>query len=268
MNMKLKELKYFAIAALAGSTIMVSCVEDPNSPGLEYMPDMYRSPAAEAYVDYAEVEGVFDEEAKKLVEERFSFVPPAGTIPYYGTGEGADVMMPYKHGAPVGADKTHGLYGVKQDPDGRIKADADVNPIPFSDEVLKEGKKLYESFCIHCHGESGDGQGTVITNSLGKFPTPGPYKDTLTAGGIFWTITYGKGAMGSHAAQLNKEERWKIVHYVEKLQGKEQGVAADTSAVVMPMDEAAEGEGEMIEEGAEGHEDGHAEGGNHEAEEH
>ena len=31
---------------------MSGCVTDENSPGLEYMPDMYRSPAVEAYVDY------------------------------------------------------------------------------------------------------------------------------------------------------------------------------------------------------------------------
>ena len=32
--------------------VLTGCVTDPNSPGLEYMPDMYRSPAVEAYVDY------------------------------------------------------------------------------------------------------------------------------------------------------------------------------------------------------------------------
>ena len=33
---------------------LTACVTDPNSPGLEYMPDMYRSPAIEAYVDYGQ----------------------------------------------------------------------------------------------------------------------------------------------------------------------------------------------------------------------
>jgi len=31
---------------------------------------------------------------------------------------------------------------------------------------------------------------------------------------MFHTITYGKGLMGAHASQLNKEERWKLVHYI------------------------------------------------------
>ena len=30
------------------------CVNNPDSSGLEYMPDMYRSPAVEAYVDYGQ----------------------------------------------------------------------------------------------------------------------------------------------------------------------------------------------------------------------
>ena len=40
----------------------------------------------------------------------------------------------------------------------------------------------------------------------------------LPEGKMYHTITYGKGVMGSHASQLNKEERWLVVHYVKYLQ--------------------------------------------------
>ena len=229
-------IKYFGIALLAAG--LGSCTSDPNSPGVEYMPDMYRSPAAEAYVDYAEVRGIYDEEAAKLIEEKFTFVPPVGTIPYSDKG---DVMMPYEHGAPIGADKTHGLYGIMQDSAGAANAHNDVNPIPFSTEVLEEGKVLFERFCIHCHGEKGAGDGAVPATE--KYPRPGAYNGALkdrTAGDIFYTITYGKGAMGSHASQVNKEERWKLVYYVQKLQGKNPG-----EDVVIPEDDA-EGNAEGI----------------------
>ena len=230
--MKTKVLTYYTGIAIATIGLMSSCVGDPNSPGLEYMPDMYRSSAVEAYVDYGEVEGRYDEEAQRMVEEKFSFVPPAGTIPYVD-GDNMAIMMPYKHGAPVGSDKTHGLYGVRQDSAGRSNAAFDVNPIPYSEEVLGEGKVLFERFCKHCHGEKGAGDGTVP--ATGKYPPPGAYDGALKdipAGQIFYTITYGKGAMGSHASQLNKEERWKVVYYVQKLQGKELGVATSDTAVV------------------------------------
>jgi len=232
--MKLKMLKFNSGAFIILTGVMFSCVGDPNSPGLEYMPDMYRSPSIEAYVDYAEVRGLFRPE---LVGVSVSMTPPAGTIPYYGTGDNVSYMMPYRFGAPIDADKTHGLYGMAQDSAGRALAAFDVNPIPYSDKVLAEGKALYGLFCIHCHGEKGDGQGTVVTNSKGKYPPPGAYNGPLkdlTAGTIFYSVTYGKGMMGSHASQLNKEERWKVVHYVESLQGKKQGVAAtDTSAATV-----------------------------------
>jgi mono/diheme cytochrome c family protein len=231
MKMKFLTWNTGAFVLLAGT--MVSCVADSNSPGLEYMPDMYRSPAIEAYVDYAEVRGLFRPE---LVGNK-AFLPPAGSIPYYGTGDNVSYMMPYHLGAPLGADQTHGLYGVKQDSAAYARSAFDKNPIPFSEEVLAEGKALYGIYCIHCHGDKGDGQGTVVTNSGGKFPPPPAYNGALKdlpAGTIFYSVTYGKNAMGQHASLLNKEERWKVVHYVEKLQGKKQGAEADS--IVAPAD--------------------------------
>ncbi|MGB1102382.1 MAG: c-type cytochrome [Crocinitomicaceae bacterium] len=258
--MKRKAFKFLTVAAFITTGGLVSCVADHNSPGLEYMPDMYRSPAVEAYVDYGEVDGVYDEEAQKMVEEKFSYLPPVGTVPYQGEG----FLAPYNHGGPIGVDKTHGLFEVAQDTAGRDGAKNDVNPIAWSEEVVKEGKVLFERFCMHCHGEKGDGQGSVITNSNGKYPTPGAYKTELTAGEIFYTITYGKNAMGSHASQVSPMERWKIVHYVEKLIGKEQGPA--TEAATEEVEEGAvEGETEM--EAAEGDaqevEEAHGEGADH-----
>jgi hypothetical protein len=44
---------------------------------------------------------------------------------------------------------------------------------------------------------------------------------------MFHTITYGKGLMGAHAPQLNKEERWKLVHFIRaKFMGKTPEVAS------------------------------------------
>ena len=69
------------VATLA---IMGSCVSDKDSSGLEYMPDMYRSPAIEPYVDYAEIQGR-EVEGKK--EQLSALRPPMNTIPYYGSNE-------------------------------------------------------------------------------------------------------------------------------------------------------------------------------------
>lgn len=224
----------------SGSVLLVgaltaACVSESNSPGLEYMPDMYRSAAVEAYVDYAEVRGAYSEAAAQLVKEKFSFVPPAGTVPYNENSVTAQWMMPYRHGAPINADRTHGLYGVDQDAAGYEHAAFDSNPIPFSEEVLEEGKVLYERFCIVCHGEEGAGNGTVP--ATGKYPAPPSYKGPLKGlpeGQIFYSITYGKNAMGAYGSQLNKEERWKVAYYVQKLQGKELKADRQTDGDTLP----------------------------------
>ena len=56
----------------------------------------------------------------------------------------------------------------------------------------------------------------------GNYPVPPSYtvafKD-LPEGKIFHSLVYGKNiAMGPHASQLNKEERWLVVQYVKYLQ--------------------------------------------------
>ena len=91
---------------------------------------------------------------------------------------------------------------------------------------FEEGKVLYAKYCSHCHGATGQGDGKTVTG--GGFPAPPSYSAAqssrggamkeLTAGKIFHTITYGVNMMGPHASQLNKEERWKITHYVQTLQ--------------------------------------------------
>lgn len=163
--------------------------KDPNSPGVEFMPDMYRSPSLEAYA------------ANDILPDSMTAQQPvAGTIPMTGA-------MPYPYPNDTAGYSAAGKY---------LK-----NPIEYSDRALADGQVLYGKFCIHCHGAEGKGDGTIVAN--GKFPgAPPSYSSAaiknLPEGKIFHTLTYGKGLMGSHASQLSQEERWKIVHYVQKLQ--------------------------------------------------
>lgn len=202
-----------------GSAIIVasSCTKDPNSPGVEYTPDMYRSPAIETYVDYGVVQG---KEQEELTKKQSAMKPPKGTIPYQGMNkEKVMVMMPYPYAAPLNSNETHGLYNMEQDGDAYQKSAAMKNPIPYSEGVLEEGKEVYENFCIHCHGENGEGNGKISEN--GHILGIPSYKDKLkdlSEGQIFYSITYGKGLMGAHASLIDKEERWKVTHYVKLLQ--------------------------------------------------
>jgi len=193
---------YLVLASTACSMMLLtSCGKDPNDTGLEYMPDMYRSPSYEVYSSNPNFPDSLTMQA-----------PVSGTIPrgytfftYPGTNEGYEA------------------------------AGRDVrNPLPAVAENYEEGKRLYNIYCTHCHGENGQGDGNLV--AIGKFPPPPSYstgnssrggamKD-LNDGKIFHTITYGINLMGPHASQINPEERWKIVHYVHQLQGQVSAPAA------------------------------------------
>ena len=86
-------------------------------------------------------------------------------------------------------------------------------------ESLKAGKKLYTIYCVVCHDKKGSGNGPIVASE--KYPAPPPDYATrlkeITEGHMFHSITYGKGMMGGHAAQLSASERWQIIYYLQKM---------------------------------------------------
>lgn len=207
MKKHYKTIKFVVCGALTGLLLagFSSCGKrDPNSPGVEFMPDMYRSPSLEYYQTHS-LDGVDSIPNAQL--------PVKGTI--------ARGYMPYVY---------------PNTPDGYEAAGLNLkNPLTEkSREAYEaEGEVIYGKFCVHCHGATGAGDGKVA----GKLPGPPPaYNGTLKnlpEGKIFHTLTYGKGSMGSHASQLTQEERWKLVYYVQKLQGPKETVADSTKATAV-----------------------------------
>lgn len=191
IQMKKKYLNTLSKLTLIVAVISITSCKEENGLAPEYMPDMYRSPAVEPYVDYGELRGKQgDDNLKNKMTAR---QPVEGTIPRG--------FQPYPYQNNVEDYEKAGM---------NLK-----NPIPYSEEVEKEGKELYGMFCVHCHGKTGQGNGTLVERE--KFP-PLPVKFApglaISEGKMFHTITYGKGLMGSHASQVNQEERWKLIHYI------------------------------------------------------
>jgi mono/diheme cytochrome c family protein len=191
------------------------------------MPDMYRSPAIEAYVDYGEIRG---RENKGLKTKLTALTPPRNTIPYIAGKDSTEVklMLPYFRKPNVAFRETHGLFGFDvKTSDEYLAAANDKNPFVInsknSEEVLKKGKELFTAMCQHCHGEKGDGNGPMVTSGayvgVPNYATLTNLKD----GQIFYSIYYGKGMMGSHGSLLNKKEIWTLVHYVRQFQNKDYG---------------------------------------------
>ena len=238
------------VATLA---IMGSCVSDKDSSGLEYMPDMYRSPAIEPYVDYAEIQGR-EVEGKK--EQLSALRPPMNTIPYYGSNEEeAKVMLPWSVRPNVVFKETHGLRGYHFTTEDTYNTQALAwtdNAIALTEEnadaIFKEGKRLFTNNCVHCHGEAGDGNGPMMNSGAYRGVPNYADKKSLSNGQLFYSIYYGKGEMGAHASILNKREIWTLVHYVRKLQDKKYGTADGEEEVEGAEGEDAEGEENEDEE--------------------
>jgi mono/diheme cytochrome c family protein len=95
-------------------------------------------------------------------------------------------------------------------------------------QLLTQGEERFRAFCSPCHGQSGRGDGAVVSRG---FPPPPSYHDerlrALPPEQIVQVITHGKGRMFSYADRVLPEERWAIAHYVKRLQGRGTGSPQD-----------------------------------------
>ncbi len=212
--------------AVLGTVILAACGGEKDSPGIEYMPDMYRGPAVEAYVDYGQDPYYFDDSLVHAERNTQSArKAPVGTIAFNADPAKASYNFPYPYA---------------NTPEDYERAGLEVHsPLEMTQANVDKGKVIYTKFCLHCHGETGQGDGKVVTE--GNYPVPPAYNGTqlgtLPEGKMFHSLKYGKNvAMGSHAGQLSQEERWTVIQYVKFLQagGKMPGATAPGAA--MPAD--------------------------------
>lgn len=177
------KLMAFGVAML---TLMASCDENRNHPGYSYFPDMEQSQAYETYA-----------ENPVWADGKTNQMPPEGTVPRE--------MIPYDF------EKTDV---------NRIWAGQELdNPYHGDASVLERGKELFDIYCISCHGEKGDGKGFLFTSGKYPYPPKSLLSDNIRNnpdGEIFHVITAGFGVMGSHAAQVLPDDRWKIITYIRQ----------------------------------------------------
>ncbi len=159
--------------------LILGCNSESKKTTLEMLPHMMDSPALKA---------------QKLGPDGIAMrVPVEGTIP-----QGYE---PYRYANdPEGAGKN-------------LK-----NPLRRTHEVLARGQKLYNTYCIVCHGVRGEGDGSVVP----KFPRPPSLSTDKVRGWpdgrIYHVISIGQNLMPSYASQLDPVERWAVVQYVRVLQ--------------------------------------------------
>ena len=168
--------------------IISGCNRDRNNPGWDFFPDMFYSTEYETFSKNPNFEDGITMR-----------IPVPGTIP---AG-----YIPFD-------------YTI--DPESRIKAGKElINPFMADEETISSGSMIYSTYCIGCHGKSGEGDGHLYTSRL--YPVKprslvSDEADKLKDGEIFHSITLGFGSMGSHAAQIRPDDRWRSIIYIRRLQ--------------------------------------------------
>ncbi len=99
-------------------------------------------------------------------------------------------------------------------------ADSLQNPLARSEASVANGKKMWDTYCVVCHGPAGKGDG-----SLGDlFPRPpditGEIYKSKKDGFFFYKITFGSALMPAYGHSISIQERWQIVQYLRQLQGE------------------------------------------------
>jgi mono/diheme cytochrome c family protein len=179
-------------------------IETTRSEGIEYAPQMYHSIPYEPYTQL---------ERNPLNPRGLNTRHPADHTIARGTRNGGWPYGQYDASSP---NRWAENYEKSADD---IKM---PDTIPANKYTLAKGKQLYTTYCDHCHGAKGEGGGPIFTeDQIGAVSYKDAARIDLPPGKMYYSITYGKGAMGSHASQLTPEERWLLVHYVRYLQDRQ-----------------------------------------------
>ena len=175
-------LQIACLITVVGS--LTSC-HTKNNRNYEYMPNMYTEVSYEAYGKY----DVFPNSMEAMD-------PAPGSV--------KRGWLPYEY---------------ENDREGYEAAKANLkNPLPYTEDNLNNGKELYTIYCAICHGDNGNGKGTLATREkilgIPAYNDPGR---AITEGSIYHVAYYGINNMGSYASQTTNHELWQIDYYVMSL---------------------------------------------------
>jgi mono/diheme cytochrome c family protein len=97
-----------------------------------------------------------------------------------------------------------------------------TNAVKSTPESIAAGKKIYDTQCMNCHGESGKGDGKMAASITGEKPsdlTDASWKHGSSDGEIFTLIRDGSKGTGMRgfATKLKTDDIWNVVNYLRTL---------------------------------------------------
>ncbi|MFZ5970619.1 MAG: c-type cytochrome [Bacteroidota bacterium] len=210
------KINFIHALLISGSAtlLLAGCQASGDYQGLEYAPNMYHS------VAYEPLSQITDEDAGKWVNSLDN-----GRGEYFNSNKYNPFRMNMREPAPNTVKRNangwlpYRMKALPKDSIALMTANM-KNPLDSTAAIVAEGKALYTSYCQHCHGAKGEGDGKVADKYAGVANLKGDSYLNISEGHIFQVITHGAGLMQPHGSQISPEDRWKIAKYVKTLQKK------------------------------------------------
>lgn len=178
--------KSILMLAFVLTIFLSSCDYNRRTTGWEYGGTMAHSKAYESYTPNS-----------NFADGKTMQPPVKGTIPRG--------IIPYAY--------------KKTDEDRAIAAKTLVNELKATPKNMERGKKMYGVYCMQCHGDKGDGLGSLYVNKKYLFPPANLISEKMLAApdaDIYHVTTVGHGIMGEHGSMIQSDDRWKIAMYIKQ----------------------------------------------------
>ena len=144
-------------------------------------------------------------EAATMDSARLAKTPPRGnpqgSVPIYG-------------GSPPSFVVSHANFPATVDSMSALR-----NPTPVSAASLENGHKYYAINCAICHGDAGDGAGSITKFQFPRISLLTESAISRTDGYLYGMIRNGRGLMPPYN-RIEHMDRWDVVNYVRGLQGR------------------------------------------------
>jgi mono/diheme cytochrome c family protein len=231
------------VLLLLTSIFAVAMDVDYTRPNVEFLPDMKRSAASDAYSENANLPG------GRTLQAPVQGTISRGDLPlYYSATKEEAARAGEELQNPCAIDEGETPEAIASESSESSEADAaptgvakseSSKPDPMAElnSSIQRGAKIYGVYCVSCHGASGAGDGPVAKRG---FPPPPPLPTgksaTMKDGQLFHILTYGQGSMAPMAAQLTRDRRWDVINYVRSLQASAKSSSAEAGS---PTEDAA-----------------------------
>ena len=221
-------MKKIALFIGLGSILITSCSDKKRHSSIVYMPDMYYPTAYDPY-EKANFGYPHDEENSE--------------VPLMNKNHNMSALESVE-GAVARTDGDILPWTFKNNNAGYAQAKAvTTSPLNAANKAadLERGKVMFGQNCAVCHGDAGDGQGSIV-KSKAYSGVPNYSERDVTVGSVYHVIMYGKNAMGSYASQLTPADRWRVAEYVMSLKGATTAAAAPAGEATAEAKPATETE--------------------------